>query len=240
MAIKPIFQHPKTQIVLTLIALASLPTRLSATQPAFASRAITRPMPVQLAQTGVIYPTLRLGSTGETVSRLQATLKLLGFYQGSVDGDYSQLTEQAVIAFQTATDLTADGITGPATWGKLLPTPEDMDTAIANDTANDTASDTDSPETPAEPVASETPQSEAVTETTSQGPPVLRLNAEGTAVSQLQRELQALGYYDSVIDGKFGELTEAAVRQFQSDQQLIVDAVVGPSTWEALSRELEN
>ncbi|MEM8504720.1 MAG: peptidoglycan-binding domain-containing protein [Cyanobacteria bacterium P01_D01_bin.1] len=235
MVSNPLFQHHKAQVVLTLALLAVVPASVSAAQPASSTQPTsTQLVPTQLAQAGIIYPTLRVGSTGETVSRLQATLKLLGFYQGSVDGDYSQLTQQAVISFQTATNLTADGITGPATWRKLLPTPNDVDTA----SASSASSDNSSTETPAEPVASETAQSETTVEATSQEPPVLRPSAEGTAVSQLQRELQALGYYDSAIDGKYGELTEAAVRQFQSDQQLLVDAVVGPSTWEALSRAL--
>ncbi|NJM97613.1 MAG: hypothetical protein HC800_11025 [Phormidesmis sp. RL_2_1] len=69
-------------------------------------------------------------------------------------------------------------------------------------------------------------------------PPILRLGAEGTAVSQLQIELRTLGYYDGAVDGGFGEQTEAAVIKFQRQLQLVVDGVVGPSTWDALSREL--
>ncbi|HEY9621095.1 MAG TPA: peptidoglycan-binding protein [Crinalium sp.] len=66
-------------------------------------------------------PLLQTGSQGAAVEELQALLKLLGFYSGSVDGLYQPSTAAAVAAFQTAAGLHADGIVGPATWNRLLP-----------------------------------------------------------------------------------------------------------------------
>ncbi|WP_421655247.1 peptidoglycan-binding domain-containing protein [Leptothermofonsia sp. ETS-13] len=66
--------------------------------------------------------TLKPGSKGNDVTELQATLKLLGFYNGAVDGVYGQTTVNAVYSFQQAAGLDADGIAGPATWGRLFPT----------------------------------------------------------------------------------------------------------------------
>jgi N-acetylmuramoyl-L-alanine amidase len=176
--------------------------------------------PAPAAQAG--YPLLDIGSTGESVSELQAILKLLGFYPGAVDGTYSQPTLEAVAQFQSAAGISADGITGSSTWQKLLPAPSDV-TAIA-----------EAPRVP-EPVASAATASAAAP----LGPPILRAEAAGAAVSQLQRELQELGYYDGPIDGGFGAQTQASVEKFQSDQQLFVDGVVGPSTWDALSQALD-
>lgn len=174
------------------------------------------------------FPTLTLGSTGDVVRQLQATLTLMGFYQGAIDGSYSESTQTAVTNFQAAAGIAADGITGPSTWQKLLPSPRDITTTVVARTAP-VQTATSTPETPA-PEATPSPASA--------GPPILRPGAEGGAVAQLQRELQALGYYDGAIDGGYGEQTQAAVVAFQTDKQLLVDAIVGPSTWDALSEAL--
>ncbi len=58
-------------------------------------------------------PTLQLGSKGSEVQQAQ---RLLGV---EPDGDFGAGTRAAVIEFQTARSLTADGIIGPATWQEL-------------------------------------------------------------------------------------------------------------------------
>ena len=65
---------------------------------------------------------LRPGSQGEAVKTLQALLKLLGYYSGDVSGLYQEDTAAAVSAFQRDAGLTADGVVGPDTWNRLLPT----------------------------------------------------------------------------------------------------------------------
>jgi peptidoglycan hydrolase-like protein with peptidoglycan-binding domain len=65
------------------------------------------------------YTTLREGDTGDKVKRLQQKLKDLGYYSGSVDGDYGSGTITAVQNFQAATGLTVDGVAGPATQQRL-------------------------------------------------------------------------------------------------------------------------
>ncbi|HEY9643825.1 MAG TPA: peptidoglycan-binding domain-containing protein, partial [Coleofasciculaceae cyanobacterium] len=66
-------------------------------------------------------PILNQGSQGESVSELQALLKLLGFYSGAVDGIYRDDTASAVAAFQQSAGLQSDGIVGSDTWTRLLP-----------------------------------------------------------------------------------------------------------------------
>lgn len=63
--------------------------------------------------------TLKKGSTGTEVVTLQNRLKTLGYYTGSVDGDFGQSTEDAVKAFQKRNGLTADGKVGDETAAKL-------------------------------------------------------------------------------------------------------------------------
>lgn len=67
------------------------------------------------------YPTLRKGSKGEDVKRLQELLIGMGYDLGSwgADGDYGKATEAAVRKFQQEHGLTADGIAGPKTWAAL-------------------------------------------------------------------------------------------------------------------------
>jgi putative chitinase len=64
-------------------------------------------------------PTLKLGSTGAAVKRLQRALKAAGFSPGAVDGDFGPATQAAVIAFQKGEGLLADGIAGPRTLSAL-------------------------------------------------------------------------------------------------------------------------
>ena len=65
------------------------------------------------------YPTLRVGSRGSSVVRLQAALKEKGFLNGRADGRYGLATRSAVIRFQRANKLKADGIAGSQTQIKL-------------------------------------------------------------------------------------------------------------------------
>jgi len=64
-------------------------------------------------------PTLRRGSTGEDVRRLQQLLTSAGFSPGAIDGIFGPLTETAVKAFQTSKGLAPDGIVGIRTWTAL-------------------------------------------------------------------------------------------------------------------------
>jgi peptidoglycan hydrolase-like protein with peptidoglycan-binding domain len=64
--------------------------------------------------------------------------------------------------------------------------------------------------------------------------PTLVRGSRGSAVDDLQRRLQTQGLYNGKLDGNFGPATQAAVRQFQTQNGLSVDGKVGPQTWGAL------
>ena len=66
-------------------------------------------------------PTLKLGSQGERVSELQGALKLLGYYTGTVDGNFNQTTATAVSQFKSAAGLAPDSIVDANTWARLFP-----------------------------------------------------------------------------------------------------------------------
>lgn len=63
---------------------------------------------------------LRVGSYGEAVQTLQLRLKKLGYFNGTGTGYYGPVTRAAVIAFQQANGLYADGIAGPNTRNKAF------------------------------------------------------------------------------------------------------------------------
>jgi peptidoglycan hydrolase-like protein with peptidoglycan-binding domain len=70
--------------------------------------------------------------------------------------------------------------------------------------------------------------------------PTLQNGSTGTDVRRLQRllvELKILSF--DQIDGNFGSVTEAAVKDFQSGNGLTVDGIVGPQTWSKLPADPE-
>lgn len=82
---------------------------------------VTTPTTTQAAAPVVPVPTapLKPGDTGVQVKRLQRALAQLGYTIGTVDGDYGTTTKTAVEQFQTASNLTADGLFGPTTRAAL-------------------------------------------------------------------------------------------------------------------------
>ena len=65
--------------------------------------------------------TISLGSSGDDVKRLQRALaRMLAWNPfGPITGVFDASLQTSVKAFQQSNGLTADGIVGPATWGKL-------------------------------------------------------------------------------------------------------------------------
>lgn len=66
---------------------------------------------------------LKQGSIGSTVLDAQTLLKNKGYYNGKIDGDYGNLTVEAVKKYQKANGLLPDGIFGPVTCRKINTTP---------------------------------------------------------------------------------------------------------------------
>ncbi len=70
-------------------------------------------------------------------------------------------------------------------------------------------------------------------------PKLLKEGMEGNLVKQLQELLNQQGF-SLLTDGIFGPGTVAAVKKFQRDRQLVVDGIVGNSTWEALLEDSDS
>ena len=67
----------------------------------------------------ITFPTLRIGSTGEPVRRLQTELNRHGATL-AVDGGFGVKTEAAVREFQARSRLPVDGVVGKSTWKDLM------------------------------------------------------------------------------------------------------------------------
>jgi N-acetyl-anhydromuramyl-L-alanine amidase AmpD len=68
------------------------------------------------------------------------------------------------------------------------------------------------------------------------GRPTLRRSATTNPMFLVQELQKKLGFVGLQVDGDFGPLTEAAVRRFQRQHELVPDGIVGPKTWEVLGR----
>jgi peptidoglycan hydrolase-like protein with peptidoglycan-binding domain len=70
-------------------------------------------------------------------------------------------------------------------------------------------------------------------------PATISEGATGPTVRWLQYLLVRRTLSDSQIDGIFGPVTKSAVEQFQHDDHLAVDGIVGRATWSALGGDGE-
>ncbi len=154
---------------------------------------------------------LKLGMSGSGVRALQTRLKDLNYYSGSVDGDYGAGTQAAVVAFQTANGLTADGVAGNATLNKLY-------SSTGTGGSTDTGSGTD-------------PAVYGETVTTNGYTTISQTTSTATAnVTALQSALTSNGYNTGGLDGDYGSVTVQAVKDFQTAKGLRVTGVAGPTT----------
>ena len=62
----------------------------------------------------------------------------------------------------------------------------------------------------------------------------MQYGSQGEQVKKLQQELNKYGYKLDV-DGQFGTKTQAAVRDYQKNNGLSVDGIVGKNTWGKLN-----
>lgn len=167
------------------------------------------------------YTTIEKGQSGTRVLMLQTALNLLGYGRISVDGKFGDGTLNAVMAFQQANKLTADGKAGKKTLTKM----EQLSVSSTTATPIPTFAPTATPVPTAAPTA-QNPY-EMPTRTLSSG-------CEGEDVKSMQRRLKDLGYYSGSIDGKFGTGTINALTAFQQANRLTADGIAGKRTYAVL------
>lgn len=146
---------------------------------------------------------LKLGSYGEDVKALQQKLGL------TADGKFGSKTEEAVKKWQTANNLTADGIVGNVTWNLLFPPTSSIQPMMAATTPTQSTAPTPAPvASPAESSPPPTPETAAEETEETESEPVVDISH--LKLDRLQGKVPAL-----VLD----EIPECAVK-FQIDSPL--------------------
>ena len=118
-------------------------------------------------------------SSGEknAVKNFQKRLVSLGYLRATPDGSYGNLTYQAVVKFQKANGIYADGTIGRITAAKLYSNPVKYSIKLSR---------------------------------------TLSYGDSGAEVKEVQEALVAYGFLNVTPDGKYGAMTEAAVKLFQA------------------------
>ena len=158
--------------------------------------------------------TLRNGDTGDKVRALQQQLKNLGYYTGSVDGDFGSGTEEALREFQRVNGLSVDGVAGRQTLSLL-------------ESGNARSKPT---EAPTYFYATSRPTPRSYTPSTPSTYRYLQLGTNHEDVKRLEARLKELGYFTGTPNNVFDAETEAAVLAFQERNGLWVDGVAGEDT----------
>lgn len=81
--------------------------------------ATTNSEAVSSPETQAALPLPPAGPYKPTGEEIQTALKNAGFYTGAIDGKVGPLSKKAIMEFQKANGLAADGKVGPRTWEAL-------------------------------------------------------------------------------------------------------------------------
>jgi len=160
--------------------------------------------------------TLRYDMRGDAVLKLQQDLNKLGYYSGTISGHFGSKTEAAVMSFQKANGLSADGIAGSKTLAKIA-------TALGSSSSSSSSNSSSSNSSSSSASSSS----------------LLKQGTKSEAVRTLQQNLKTLGYYTGTVTGNFGPLTKEAVYSFQKANGLSADGVAGEKTLAAVSSKLK-
>ncbi len=160
------------------------------------------------------------GSNGDEVTKIQTRLAELGFYSGSIDGDFGEMTDKAFRAFQNAAGLYADGIAG-----------SDREVLYSDDAP---FAQTEKKEEKKEE-SNEDKAVEEATEATAEAAPLTFTAGDfSTGVADVQTKLSDLGYFGIDATGYFGDFTVEAIKSFQLANGLEATGIVDEATYALL------
>ncbi|MBQ8617779.1 MAG: D-alanyl-D-alanine carboxypeptidase family protein [Clostridia bacterium] len=168
--------------------------------------------------TPVTYTTLRKGTKGPSVVKMQEALIALGYLDGSADGDFGSGTLNAVVQFQAVNGLSADGIAGSKTL-TLLYSGDALDASQAPEmdylilVNRDSKLDKNYAPTDLVEIADVIPES------------VLKVKYKGTRANRVATEALYRMLEDAIDEGVTNWQVSSAYRGY-ADQQALVDQSV--------------
>ena len=170
--------------------------------------------------------TLKLGSSGKAVEKLQKRLQELGYYNGVIDGEFGTGTEKAFKLFQETAGLYVDGLAG-----------SDVEYLYADDAPRYEepvieVKDKDEEETAQTSAQADEEEEEEDTPTS------FATGDNHEEIVKIQERLAQLKYYDGIADGDFGSITEQAIKDFQGANGITQTGVADEFTLQMLFSNL--
>ena len=148
------------------------------------------------------------------VEEIQVVLDKFGYDTGTKDGRMGQKTREAIKEFQESIGIKDTGYIDQRTWRQI----EDIRRT------NDGGASEDARKIEVRSAYSE------------EGIPSGEFKP---TTKEIQRSLKNAGFDPGAVDGKMGQRTQQAIKEFQRTKGLKVDGKVGAKTWKELGKHLE-
>lgn len=173
---------------------------------------------------------LKYGVRSDAVRTLQQNLKTLGYYDGSVTGNFGRLTKEAVYNFQKANGLSADGVAGAKTLSSISG-------KLSGNSSSGNSSSSGSGNSNSNSSGSSSSNNSSDSSTLLNTSVMLQQGSSSSEVLKLQNMLASLGFYTGNKTGNFGALTADAVMAYQKSKGLTADGIAGKKTLAAINAD---
>ena len=173
---------------------------------------------------------LKYGVRSDAVRTLQQNLKTLGYYDGSVTGNFGRLTKEAVYNFQKANGLSADGVAGAKTLSSISG-------KLSGNSSSGNSSSSGSSNSNSNSSGSSSSNNSSDSSTLLNTSVMLQQGSSSSEVLKLQNMLASLGFYTGNKTGNFGALTADAVMAYQKSKGLTADGIAGKKTLAAINAD---
>ncbi len=177
------------------------------------------------------YRSLRYGSEGEEVKKLQTRLMELGYYKGKISGNYLGGTQKSVREFQEKSGIAVTGAADPLTQEALF-APGAAGYGEGSETTGTPVPDLSNFVVDDEDTAAR--NGVVMEDRYVPFEKQLKSGSSGERVKTLQARMTNLGYYSGPISGNFARQTLRAVKAIQVQNGMKETGVVDEATWNVI------